>query len=77
MDFHGASDRYLHDPRFKAVVDEMVAMAMSMDMSPGEIRIAAGYAELQFFASQPARLAFPQFAQDIQNEYSRQRRVKP
>ena len=71
MNFNDARDRYMNDPQFHAVVDQMVHMALSMDMSPGELRIAAAFAELKFFASRPVREAFPHFAEDINREILR------
>ena len=68
MNFMDAKDRYLTDPHFHAVVDQMVAMALNLDMSPGELRQAAVFAEIKFMTMRPAREMFPDFTQELERE---------
>lgn len=43
-------ERYRNDAAFRAVVDMMVYQIKQLNMSPGELRIAAVFAELSYQA---------------------------
>ena len=65
MNMCDASDRYLRDTQFKNVVDMMVSYAMSLEMSPGELREAAVFAEIKFQAMQPISNLFPNRGREL------------
>lgn len=55
MNYSDARDRYHNSPPFKALVDMMIAAAMSLEMSPGELREAAVFAEITVGVMKPVR----------------------
>lgn len=71
MNFIDARERYFRDSHFKSLVDMLVSHAMSLDMSPGEIREAAVFAEIKFQMLQPAKQLFPRKAEEIEIEIMR------
>lgn len=71
MMFDEAKDRYLRDPQFKQIVDIMVHQALSLQMSPGELREAAVFAEIRFYAMKPARSMYPHTADRLIDEMNR------
>lgn len=67
-----AAERYHRDPQFKALVQMMVAHALSLDMSPGEMREAAIFAEVKVQAMKPVGMLFPNRAREIDFEMRRE-----
>lgn len=50
-----ADERYNRDPGFKSIVDMMVAYAIQLQMSPGELREAAVFAEIKVLRLTPPK----------------------
>ena len=72
MNFLDVKDKYERDPRYRSVVEQMVHMAMSLEMSPGELREAAVFAEITVMSMRPVRDVFPEFASELDRELRRQ-----
>jgi len=48
MDYRKGQERYANDPAFRQMVDFMVHQINDLQMSPGELRDAAVFAEIKF-----------------------------
>ena len=72
MNFIDLEERYRRDPQFAQLVDFMVHNALELQMSPGEMRQAAVFAEIKFAMLKPVRQIFPEFARDLHHELMRQ-----
>ena len=63
--------RYDRDNQFRALVDTMVAYAVDLQMSPGEMREAAIFAEIMVQTMRPISELFPRRFGEIHGELVR------
>lgn len=66
MNLMDARDRYERDAAFRSAVDMMMAVAMRLEMSPGELREAAVFAEIKVQAMRPLETILPGRSQEIE-----------
>ena len=65
MNLVDANERYHRDADFRRVVDQMVNIATTLQMSPGELREAAVFAEIKIQAMKPLESLIPGRRQEI------------
>lgn len=69
-------EKYHRDQQFKTIVDTLVAYAMQMEVSPGELREAAIFAEIKFQSMHPIATLFPHRYREIDQEMKADERAR-